>query len=120
MEDAKAQIEKLMGEPSQFGSPQAPQAPQAPAFNVEVGAIFQGTVTKVTSGGVVYELSSDGKSMPGFCPMAMLEKRYTEDATKVVAVGDTMPLKVVEQRGRMGMPVVSRKDAMVAPQRQQS
>jgi len=120
VEDAKAQIEKLMGEPSQFGSPQAPQAPQAPAFNVEVGAIFQGTVTKVTSGGVVYELSSDGKSMPGFCPMAMLEKRYTEDATKVVAVGDTMPLKVVEQRGRMGMPVVSRKDAMVAPQRQQS
>jgi len=107
VDSAKEQIEQLMA-----GSDSPPIPRQPPITLPDVGVVLEGRVTKVQTNGVQYELSVDGKSCRGFCPLSMLEAKYTSDPSKVVAVGDMMPMKVMEQRDN-GV-LISRKDATAA------
>lgn len=80
------------------------------ACDPEVGAIYKGVVTRLMSFGAFIEIAP-GKE--GLCHISKLDTKRTEKVEDVVAVGDTVLVKVVEidDKGRINL---SRKDALEA------
>ncbi|MHC5033996.1 MAG: polyribonucleotide nucleotidyltransferase, partial [Planctomycetota bacterium] len=74
------------------------RAPEAAAYvaqlgrEVEVGAIYQGTVTDVRDFGAIVELFPGAD---GLCHISQLDEDYVKDVTDVCKVGDIIPVKVL-------------------------
>ena len=79
-------------------------------FEPEVGAIYEGTVTRIIPIGAFVEFAP-GKE--GLVHISKLDTKRTEKVEDVCNVGDTMKIKFlgVDERGRMNL---SRKDALLA------
>jgi len=79
-------------------------------FEPEVGAIYEGVVTRIIPIGAFVEFAP-GKE--GLVHISKLDTKRTEKVEDVCNVGDTMKIKFlgVDERGRMNL---SRKDALIA------
>jgi polyribonucleotide nucleotidyltransferase len=77
-------------------------------FDVEVGAVYVGKVTKITTFGAFIEVAP-GKE--GLCHISNLSHKRVAKVEDVVAVGDEILVKVTEidQQGRVNL---SRKAAV--------
>ncbi len=68
--------------------------------DVEVGAIYEGTVRRVLDAGVIVEL---GPNLDGFCHVSQLDDKFVKKASDIAKEGDQMTVKVigVEDNGRI-------------------
>lgn len=75
---------------------------------VEVGKIYEGTVTRVEKYGAFVEIL---KGQSGLCHVSELSDKFIDSAFDVVEVGDTMTVKVtdIDNRNRINL---SRKEAL--------
>ncbi len=75
----------------------------------EVGAIFNGAVTRIMDFGAFVEIAP---GVEGLVHITQLDVKYTEKVTDVVNVGDTVMVKVTEidDKGRLNL---SRRDALI-------
>ena len=83
--------------------------------DVEVGAIYEGTVRRVLDAGVIVEL---GPNLDGFCHVSQLDDKFVKKASDIAKEGDQMTVKVigVEDNGRIKL---SRKAVLKNQQGQQ-
>ncbi len=77
--------------------------------NIEVGAIFKGKVTTVTTFGAFVEFIP---GVEGLCHISKLENRRVAKVEDVVNVGDEIMVKVMEVDEKTGKISLSRKDAL--------
>ena len=77
--------------------------------NIEVGAIFKGTVTTVTTFGAFVEFIP---GVEGLVHISKLENRRVAKVEDVVNVGDEIMVKVMEVDSKTGKISLSRKDAI--------
>ena len=77
--------------------------------NIEIGAIFKGKVTTVTTFGAFVEFIP---GVEGLCHISKLENRRVEKVEDVVNVGDEIMVKVMEVDEKTGKISLSRKDAL--------
>ena len=77
--------------------------------NIEIGAIFKGKVTTVTTFGAFVEFIP---GVEGLCHISKLENRRVAKVEDVVNVGDEIMVKVMEVDEKTGKISLSRKDAL--------
>ncbi len=77
--------------------------------NIEIGAIFKGTVTTVTTFGAFVEFIP---GVEGLVHISKLENRRVAKVEDVVNVGDEIMVKVMEVDSKTGKISLSRKDAI--------
>ncbi len=77
--------------------------------NIEIGAIFKGTVTTVTTFGAFVEFIP---GVEGLVHISKLENRRVAKVEDVVNVGDEIMVKVMEVDEKTGKISLSRKDAL--------
>ena len=77
--------------------------------NIEIGAIFKGTVVTTTSFGAFVEFIP---GVEGLVHISKLENRRVEKVEDVVNVGDEIMVKVMEVDEKTGKISLSRKDAL--------
>ncbi len=77
--------------------------------NIEIGAIFKGKVTTVTTFGAFVEFIP---GVEGLCHISKLENRRVAKVEDVVNVGDEIMVKVIEVDEKTGKISLSRKDAL--------
>lgn len=74
--------------------------------DIEVGTVFEGTVTHIEPKKVFVQLM-EGKE--GVCPVSKLAKGFVEDPNDVVSVGDTLKV-IVTEIDKFGKTIVSHAD----------